>query len=260
MRLRVFLFLCLLLTSCMPHKPQYMSPDFTHAKMWEGKIAFGGISSTVDKWDMDKMLAMARLASGELDSKEFYVRLVPFDRYLQAVGEDGYESYNQIFRETGTLENESITELSNSLKGIRYIFFSRVVSDELEKDSENKVEYEEDKKKLEFHYYYSVSRTIVAHTVIYDLQTKQLVWEDNHSHIGLDSNSCEEYEGSYDCAWLTGMPESERYPDPPADSGILSVIFGVSVMGLPRPCDARNGGLECAKLQMKLRREWEEKG
>jgi len=258
----VFLFVCLTLISCGPYKPLYISPEFTHEKIWQERIAFGGVSS-ITKWSTPKVIWRSRYLSDHLNSKESFLKTVSFDEYLQKVGVDNFVSINMEYSERKGLSSESLTKLSKVLPNIRYVIFYSIDSDKVEKDSDHWTEYKTEEKngidviETEYYYSYDTTRNITVRSSIYDLKSRQIAWNDISDVFDVESNDCEEHQYNTNCSQLLRRSHPERFPTEKPALTLLQTINSRLQMGIPKPCDTRNGGLACSKLRMKLRKEWD---
>lgn len=236
------------------------SEGFTHDSLWKDKMVFGGVTSLPETWGAEKNIELSRAAVLELESIKRLVRLNSVDYFVEHAGEDAFSACNQAFQRDGELDEEALRAIAGQMPDIRYIFFTRIVSDESRSWESTTPQYE-DGKIEEYHISHYAERKALAEGKVYDLQSKEMVWS---ARVYSQLSRAHETEDHADDSFKEGLIESlldGGMPDPPSDRELIDDIHSLFSKQLPKAgaCSSNDDDwLECTKLKQAMRVEWNE--
>lgn len=234
---------------------EYISPDLTHASLWEGNILFGGISSKEAEWGVDRLKSFSRVSSANLNNDFNFIRITPFDSYFSTIGENRFTQYNQMFRELRKIEDDALGELAELIPEVRYVIFSRIEFDHSNTSKSSSPDYGEPGS-FEEHHSVRVSRTMDVYAIMYDLRAKAEVWKGRaHSSLYRVTSYETEPNASMEESIVNGLFSGD--PDLPTDAEMFEAVFKTISRKLPTPCEEGISLIECGEIKKKLRAERE---
>ncbi|EAU55642.1 hypothetical protein [Mariprofundus ferrooxydans] len=235
-----------------------VSPDFNHENLWQGQMIVGGVGSYANAWSKEVRIALATRATRELSSKLHLIRLLPFERYMQSVGEENFMRYGDSIVKDGALDSNELEQLSKQLSGIRYVFFKRIIFDSNDRDDRTTATPDyTDGGEIDYSRTQRVNRGMRVEGIIYDLQRKKVAWTAT-SRFSLYRTSSYENDPN--------DPFGKQLADDIVFGGQLSVPSDEEMMDeadrlftsmLPRTCDSIKSYSDCSKLKRRLYKEWQ---
>jgi hypothetical protein len=221
----------------------YVDPSFTPDALMAGKIAIGGVTSTVERDgyglpDPEGLGDVLRLGFAK-KRKTLGVQPESLTRYL--LGEDRYQEIFDVYHEKGKLSRDIVGELGAAFNGlVRYVLFSRVVADYMRENvSESTVTEKVGEKEKEVKYEtFTRYRSVTVQFLVYDLEQTQLVWG---GAIPRETTTESKYECSNDLGFLGelvfGDDDEERHakgwPRYPTFEEAVREAFSVFIEVLP---------------------------
>lgn len=216
----------------------YHHQTFTYKSMSSSIIAIGGVVSSLVDLNEGEINKYSLSLRNQITKEREKIDVAELGVIANKMGAENYSKMMAGYRSAGIISKAWLSQISESAPGIRYIVFARIDDNEIQKKRSYQNHFDDPwpfyrhhlRPSSRFRSYgritYSTYRAMTVSLKIYDLIRREKVWSGSITNYLANQNR-------YETRW-SGFLTLGTYPEPPAVSDLLEVIFEDFVKNLPK--------------------------
>jgi hypothetical protein len=240
-RIVVWIALCLASAGCgSSAERQWIADDFNKAEIESGQLLVAGVVAVPElhRQGHGAERAYTERLDTTLRERRPDLPLVDHHRFVDSLDLDTLDAILSRYRERGSLDPQSLTQLTRLAAQTRYAVFARLEDNREQRRAGDTASVDSGDDRVDYSATYESKRVVVASFDVFDVAKGQLVWtaqltkDDERSRTreygSRDLRDNREVEPNFRWSGSGGFPEAPDFLE------LLSALFGDFAAKLPR--------------------------